>query len=247
MLDSAGSLHVVMKQPKQPGGGRILVCEDDADLQGLIGEVLWDAGHEVDFAASGEEAVERLALGGIDLMVLNLGLPRMSGHGVLAALGTVSQPPRVVTVTGHGDYATFARAMREGAHAHLVKPFRLGELVATCDRLLKGATPTRLDRRRERRQPMSGSVRVLDLQGSALARGTLVDLSPGGAQVQLGTALNTRAGVRLAVDGAAGPTLEVEGRVAWRGLAPTGFSHGLGFVNMTARTEEQVWALLRVS
>jgi DNA-binding response OmpR family regulator len=236
-----------MKQPKRAGGGRILVCEDDVDLQGLVGEVLWDAGHEVEFAANGEEAVERLALGGIDLLVLNLGLPRMSGHAVLASVGALAQAPRVVTVTGHGDYATFARTMREGAHAHLVKPFRLAELVATCDRLLKGPTPTRLDRRSERRQAVSGSVRVFDLQGAALARGKLVDLSPGGAQVQLGSALNTQTDIRLAVDGATGPALEVEGRVAWRGLAPSGFCHGLGFVNMTARAEEQVWALLRVS
>jgi len=179
--------------------------------------------------------------------VLNLGLPRMSGHGVLASIGSLAQSPRVVTVTGHGDYATFSRTMREGAHAHLVKPFRLAELVATCDRLLKGPTPTRLDRRSERRQPVSGSVRVYDLQGKALARGSLVDLSPGGAQVQLGSALDTQTGVRLAVDGPMGPALEVEGRVAWRGLATAGFAHGLGFVNMTARAEEQVWGLLRVS
>ncbi len=236
-----------MQQPKRPGGGRILVCEDDVDLQGLIGEVLWDAGHEVEFAGDGEDAVARLTTGGIDLLVLNLELPRLSGHAVLAAVGSLSLPPRVVAVTGHRDYATFTRTMREGAHAHLVKPFRLGELVATCERLLKGPTPPRLDRRSERRQAMSGSVRVFDLQGRALARGVLVDLSPSGAQVQLGTALNTRAGVRLALDGPTGTALEVEGRVAWRGLAPAGFSHGLGFVNMTARAEEQVWSLLRVS
>lgn len=236
-----------MQQPKRAGGGRILVCEDDGDLQGLIGEVLWDAGHDVEFAANGEEAVSRLELGGIDLIVLNLGLPRLSGHGVLAALGSLAQPPRVVTVTGHSDYATFSRTMREGAHAHLVKPFRLGELVATCERLLQGPTPARLDRRSERRQTMSGSVRIFDLAGGALARGVLVDLSPGGAQVQLGAALNTHADVKLAVDGATGTALDIEGRVAWRGLTPAGFSHGLGFVNMTARAEEQVWALLRVS
>ncbi|HET7291057.1 MAG TPA: response regulator [Vicinamibacteria bacterium] len=236
-----------MQQPKRPSGGRILVCEDDVDLQGLVGEVLWDAGHDVEFAANGEEAVARLGLGGVDLIVLNLGLPRLSGYGVLGAIGSLAQSPRVVTVTGNSDYATFSRAMREGAHAHLVKPFRLGELVATCERLLQGPTPARLDRRSERRHAVSGSVRVFDLAGSALGRGMLVDLSPGGAQIQLGAALNTQAGVRLAVDGVTGPALDVEGRVAWRGLAPAGFSHGLGFVNMTARAEEQVWSLLRVS
>jgi DNA-binding response OmpR family regulator len=236
---------VVLKKQKRAGGGRVLVCEDDVDLQGLMGEALWDAGHDVEFAASGEEAVERLATGGIDVIVLNLGLPRMSGHGVLAAVGSLSHPPRVVTVTGHGDHATFSRSLREGAHAHLVKPFRLGELVGICERLLRGPTPHRLDRRCERRQPMSGSVRVSDLQGSALARGALVDLSPSGAQVQLGTALGTQTGVRLAVEGPSGTALDVEGRVAWRGLAPSGFSHGLGFVNLTPRAEEQVRALLR--
>src|SRR5262245_12072361 len=236
-----------MQQPKRAGGGEVLVCEDNADLQGLIGEVLWDAGHEVEFATTGEEAVERLELGGIGLMVLNLGLPRMSGHAVLATLSSLGQPPRVVTITGQGDYSTFARTMREGSHAHLVKPFRLAELVTVCERLLKGPTPPRHDRRSEHRQAMTGSVRVFDLDGRSLARGTLVDLSPGGAQVRLGAALNTHADVRLTVDGPSGTALDIEGRVAWRGLAPAGFAHGLGFVNVTARAEEQVWALLRVT
>ena len=60
-----------------------------------------------------------------------------------------------------------------------------------------------------------------------------MDLSDSGAQVKLGAPLQPRAGVRLELASDDGAPFDLESRIAWRGLAPRGFAHGLGFVNLT--------------
>lgn len=213
---------------------RILVCEDETDLQSLIGRVLWDGGYEVEFASTGEAAVERVAHGGVDLLILDLVLTGMSGQEVLERLRQIRLPPRVLVVTGRTDHATFARAMRRGADAYLVKPFRLNVLLSACEGIFDGKEVSAVPERRvERRHPMGGIVRISDRHGSALASGTLVDLSPGGAQVQLGSPLEVRSLVRLAADASSGLLVEVEGCVAWRGSDSRGLAHGVGFAQPT--------------
>lgn len=211
---------------------RILVCEDETDLQSLIGKVLWDRGHEVEYASTGEAAVERVSRGGIDLLILDLVLTGMSGQEVLERLRALALPPRVVVVTGCNDYPTFARAMRQGAGGYLVKPFRLNVLLNVCEGVFRGEGEAAVpERRAERRHAMGGTVRIMDRRGAGLASGTLVDLSPGGAQVQLASPLEVRSLVRLAADAASGLQVEVEGSVAWRGTGPRGLAHGLGFAH----------------
>jgi CheY-like chemotaxis protein len=220
---------------------RILIVDDEEDVQALIGQVLWDAGAEVEFAALGRTALRRAALGGLDLVILDLILPDMDGHLVVQRLRGMPSPPPIVVVSVQSDYGNFARALREGAEAYLVKPFRVRELLATCEGILLGSRPA--ERRGEPRQALTGEVSVMGLDGEPLTLGELVDLSPTGAQVQLGTPLQPRAGVRLALRSPAGE-LDVEGRIAWRGLATKGFAHGLGFVNLTPEREGRLRELL---
>jgi CheY-like chemotaxis protein len=223
---------------------RVLIVDDEEDVQALIGHVLWDAGCEVEFAADGSAALRRAELGGLDLVVLDLLLPDSDGHLVLQRLRELPAPPPIVVVSAQADYGNFARALREGAEAYLVKPFRVKDLLTTCEGILMGTRPS--DRRRQPRQTLAGEVQVRGLDGEPLTLGELVDLSPGGAQAQLGTPLQPRAGVRLAVRSSAGD-LDVEGRVAWLGLASKGFAHGFGFVNLSPEHEDRLRALLEPS
>lgn len=209
---------------------RALVCEDEADLRELIADVLRSRGHEVELAATGEQALERLAARPFDLLVLDVVLPGISGFEVLAALGSHVPRPRAVVMTGRTDYGTFARAVRGGAEAYVVKPFELALLVRACESLLERVDEAGSDRRAARRLAMGGSVRVFDAEGGPLTAGSLVDLSPGGAQVELDAPLEASRAVVLAVDAETGLLFDVEGRVAWRGLGAGGFAHGVGFV-----------------
>jgi CheY-like chemotaxis protein len=225
---------------------RVLVVDDEPDLQTLIGQVLWDAGHEVEFAADGTVALERAALGGLDLIVLDLMLPDLDGHVVLRRLREGEAPAPVLVVSGRADFGSCARALREGAQGYLVKPFAVRDLLSACQMILAAEVPRGSDRRMAPRMPVAAGVRVLSPDGVLLTLGEMIDLSTSGAQVKLGAPLQPRSGVRLEVDSKAGLHLGVDGRIAWRGLAPRGFAHGLGFVDLTPEHEGRVRQFLEL-
>jgi DNA-binding response OmpR family regulator len=108
---------------------RILVVDDQPDWLLAARSALAAAGHETVLAADGERALELLADGGFDLIVLDPAMPLHDGWPVLAAAGTVP----VVAVTG---------ASRIGAGpvaAQLAKPCGSGELVAAVAAALSGS------------------------------------------------------------------------------------------------------------
>lgn len=227
---------------------RVLVVDDEEDVQFLVKRILRDAGYEVDTAGDGGEAIERLKQSRPDLMVLDLMMPGIDGWGVLDHLQGHPDPPPVVVVTARADYQTFARSVREGVAAFVCKPFRFHELVATCQRvLLATARPAaaEADRRRATRRTLMVEVKVLSRDRAPIALGELVNLGPGGAQVDLGVPLEVGDSVRVAfhIPGGGSP-LSVEGRVRWRSAAVRGYSHGLAFQGLTPEEERQLGELL---
>ena len=92
-------------------------------------------------AASGLEAIERLALGAADLIVLDLNMPDMHG---LEVLGFVRSHLKyrnvpVIVLTTRGDEASRQAALQGGASAYLTKPFVPGQLAAEAGQLLSAA------------------------------------------------------------------------------------------------------------
>jgi DNA-binding NtrC family response regulator len=100
---------------------RIVVADDDAGIARILSDRLRDAGHEVDVARDGVEAL-RLA-DGADLLLLDLEMPRMDGLTVLDSLRSLPTGPLVIVITAHGDMAKAVRAMRAGAYDFIAKPF----------------------------------------------------------------------------------------------------------------------------
>ena len=99
-------------------------------------------------AASGLEAIERLALGVVDLILLDLNMPDMHG---LEVLGFVRSHHKyrhlpVIVLTTRGDDASRQAALQAGASVYLTKPFEPGVLATQAGQLLasvstRGATP----------------------------------------------------------------------------------------------------------
>jgi CheY-like chemotaxis protein len=228
---------------------RIMVVDDEEDVQVLVSRILRDAGYEVSRASDGQEAIDKLGGEPTDLIVLDLMMPGVDGWGVLQFLRTQKDPPPVVIVTARTDYATFARGIREGGTAFVCKPFRFHELVATCQRLLlPGARPAPFpgDRRATPRRTLMVEVNVLSRDRAPIALGELTNLGKGGARVDLGVPLETGDSVRVAfhVPGGEAP-LSLEGEVRWRThAAPRGFAHGLRFHDLTPSEERQLAELL---
>jgi EAL domain-containing protein (putative c-di-GMP-specific phosphodiesterase class I)/DNA-binding response OmpR family regulator len=111
---------------------RILVVDDDVSIRELVATCLQRAGFDVLKAASGEVALEVLAADKVDLVVLDAGLPGISGTDVVRILRqtplTAALP--VILLTGSGDEYPLVTGLGAGADDYLPKPIRLDELVA---------------------------------------------------------------------------------------------------------------------
>ena len=228
---------------------RILVVDDEEDVQVLICRILRDVGYEVDGASDGGEAIEKISAQRPDLLVLDLMMPGIDGWGVLEHLQHVPDAPPVVVVTARADYGSFTRGVREGAAAYVFKPFRFHELVATCQKILLSGVRRSVvadERRKHVRRALMVDVKVLSKERAPIALGELVNLGPGGAQVDLGVPLEVGDSVRIAFHSPAGGfPLSLEGRVSWRGSAPRGYSHGLAFVGLSPDEETALAELLK--
>lgn len=107
---------------------RILLVEDDPDIQLVLRLLLEAAGYEVTAVSSGADAL-RLH-GGHDLMLLDLRLPDIGGEEVLRRLPE-PWPLPVVVVSAHADRRTARALMDAGCAAYLTKPFDRASLLET--------------------------------------------------------------------------------------------------------------------
>ena len=226
---------------------RILVADDDEDVRVIVAKILRGTGFEVETAQDGREALEKLAAQRADLLILDLMMPEMDGWEVLEEIRD-REPPPVIVLTARDDYESFARAVRAGAAAHLVKPFRFQELVATCHSVLvTGGKPKRAvrERRRNQRRGLVVEIQVLSRESAPIAFGELVDISHEGAQVLLQMLLDPGSPVRLAYRPAGGGgALRLEGQVMWSEVKSGGYAHGLAFSGLTPQMERAIKDLL---
>ena len=107
---------------------RVLLVEDDAKLAMLLKRGLVESGMVVDAAATGEEALARVAADRFDVIVLDLLLPGIDGEEVFRRLRAQGNPAAVVILTAHWDLDD--RGAVEAADDFFPKPFSLEELVA---------------------------------------------------------------------------------------------------------------------
>ncbi len=118
---------------------RVLVVEDDpAILAGLRAKLRAD-GYEVVTAVDGEAAQDRIAESPVDLVVLDLMLPKRSGIEVLKWLRRRSPALPVLIVSAKGREAEKVEGLKAGADDYLTKPFGLLELMARVEALLRRA------------------------------------------------------------------------------------------------------------
>ena len=103
---------------------RVVVADDNSDAAETLAMLLRAEGHEVALAANGVEAVEQVNLFAPDLVLLDLGMPVMSGVEAARAIRAGPHGPavRLVAVTGWGQPADRDRTRQAGFDLHLVKP-----------------------------------------------------------------------------------------------------------------------------
>jgi CheY-like chemotaxis protein len=115
---------------------RVLIVDDDRPLRFAVAALLQDAGYATDQAGDGPEALRKLQEHGADLMLLDIGLPGMSGLDVLAQARGLSPAPRVVIMTADDTPETLLRAVRGQAHRYVRKPTPPGKIVGVVGDVL---------------------------------------------------------------------------------------------------------------
>ena len=107
---------------------RVLVADDERNLRELLVRELGRKGLDVEGVADGEAALERLAEGGYDVVVLDMKMPRREGIEVLRELAGMPEAPQVIVMTGFQEVGTAVEAMKLGAYDYLTKPAKIEEL-----------------------------------------------------------------------------------------------------------------------
>ncbi len=115
----------------------ILVVDDDEGVRKALCQSLEQNGYLVSGVDSGEKALARLREAPLDLVILDLILPRVDGLEVLKEIAALRPEVAVVMITGYASVETAIKAMKMGAIDYVVKPFRMEEVDLVVSRSLE--------------------------------------------------------------------------------------------------------------
>jgi two-component system response regulator CpxR len=155
-------------------GVKVLVIDDDAELSSLLGEFLRREGFEVESAFDGESGLARALEGPLDIVVLDVMLPKADGFTVLRKLRERSRAP-VLMLTARGEDMDRILGLELGADDYLAKPFNPRELAARLRAILRRVN-----------LPPDPSASPLEVNGVRLDPGSR-EVSVDGARVELTT------------------------------------------------------------
>ncbi len=127
---------------------RILVVDDEADIRGLLKEILSEEGYDVEVAADASQARSSRATQVPDLVLLDIWMPDTDGITLLREWSvTDGYDCPVVMMSGHGTVETAVEATRLGAYDFVEKPLSLTKLLRTVERALDAGRRKRLSAR----------------------------------------------------------------------------------------------------
>ena len=151
---------------------RVLLIEDDVPVQELLRAYFEAKGHTVSAAADGVEGLKAFSAGVPELVLLDVGLPRLDGWAVLEAIRASSTVP-VVLLTALDDTEDVVRGLAMGADDYLTKPFDVRELDARVQAILR-----RLDAQETRASLDVGDIHIDDRSKTVMVGESSLSLSP---------------------------------------------------------------------
>jgi len=140
---------------------RLLLVEDEHDIQAFLQQALTEAGYHVDVAPDGATAIGLAVDTSYDILIVDLGLPDEDGISLIMRLRQMGVRAPVLILSARRSVDDRVRGLEQGGDDYLTKPFALAELLARLRNLLKRNAPQGSDATR---------LRVLDLELDLLRR-----------------------------------------------------------------------------
>ena len=112
---------------------KVLMVDDEKQFRNTTKKILNRKGFNTILAASGEEAIEKMAENP-DVVILDVKMPGMDGIEVLSEMKRIKPLVEVIMLTGHATVETAIEGMKLGAYDYLMKPCETADLVAKIDR-----------------------------------------------------------------------------------------------------------------
>ena len=125
-------------------GARVLVVDDEPSIADAVSTALQDVGFSTMIAGDGRSALREVGKGNIDLIVLDVMLPDLSGFAVAAAMQNEGLDVPVLFLTARDSIEDKLRGLRSGDD-YLTKPFITAELVARVEAILRRSAPAGAD------------------------------------------------------------------------------------------------------
>ena len=153
---------------------RLLVIEDDASIRTMLRQALEDEGYEVVEAATGRDGLHAVQSGGLDLVLLDLRLPDVSGFDVCRQIRSMSFVP-IIMVTAQTDTHDMVAGLEAGADDYVTKPVVVKELAARIRATLRRSTYSGVSG--DDRAEKFGAVELLREQGIVRRSGQEIPLT----------------------------------------------------------------------
>jgi two-component system, OmpR family, response regulator PhoP len=116
---------------------RVLIVEDEAPLRETLAARMQREGFAVDTASDGEEAIYMGKEVPFDIVIVDLGLPKMSGIEVVKKLRELQKRYPILILTARSSWQDKVEGLKSGADDYLVKPFHIEELLARVNALVR--------------------------------------------------------------------------------------------------------------
>lgn len=116
---------------------RVLVVDDEKSIRDLLERILSEAGYEVATAANGQEALDKISKLEIDIALLDIKMPVMSGIEVLHKITANWPETCVVMATGMDGAQTAVEAMKLGAYDYITKPFNRDDVILKVQKAIE--------------------------------------------------------------------------------------------------------------
>ena len=112
----------------------VLVVDDEESIRALLQRALENAGHHALTVASGQEALDMMSQATVEVMLLDMKMPGITGMDVLQRFSADSPDTSIIMVTGIDDVEIAVDTMKAGAYDYVVKPFELHDILTKVEK-----------------------------------------------------------------------------------------------------------------